>query len=176
MQPAGIIQFQNVIAFLEKTPKVLKTLLAGTDEETLIWKPAPDRWSISEVLAHLAAIETLYGQRVQSMATEDSPFLEKYDPGRASAEGHYAQGDAEAHLAVFTEARQGTLAFLSMLPPTAGERTGRHAELGTVTLSEVLHELASHDLGHLRQIAELYRALEFYPYAGPFQKYSNPKP
>ena len=176
MQPAGPIQFQNVISFLEKTPKVLETLLAGTSEETLSWKPAPDRWSIAEVLAHLAAIETLYGQRAQRMATEDSPVLEKYDPGRASAEGHYAQGDAEAYLAAFAEARQGTLAFLSMLPPTAGERSAQHAEMGRITLSQMLHELASHDLGHLRQIAELYRALEFYPYAGPFQKYSNPKP
>ncbi|MBZ5700845.1 MAG: DinB family protein [Acidobacteriia bacterium] len=176
MQTAGTIQFQNVISFLEKTPQVLKTLLAGTAEETLSWKPAPDRWSIAEVLAHLAAIETLYGQRAQRMATEDAPFLQVYDPGNASAEGPYAQGDAEAHLAAFTEARQGTLALLSMLPPTAGERTAQHSELGRVTLSQMLHELASHDLGHLRQIAELYRALEFYPYAGPFQKYSHPKP
>jgi hypothetical protein len=40
----------------------------------------------------------------------------------------------------------------------------------------MLHELANHDLGHLRQIAELDRAHSFYPHAGPFQKYSNPKP
>ena len=176
MPHAGVIQFQDTIAFLEKTPKLLETLLAGTAEETLTWKPAPDRWSIAEVLAHLAALETFCGQRVQRMATEDSPLLEKYDPQRASPEGREAQADAEASLAAYTEVRQGTLAFLSMVPPTAGERTARHAELGLITLSELLHEMACHDLGHLRQIAELYRAREFHPYAGPFQKYSNPKP
>jgi hypothetical protein len=48
--------------------------------------------------------------------------------------------------------------------------------MGTITLSQMLHELANHDLGHIRQIAELYRARAFYPNAGPFQKYSNPKP
>jgi hypothetical protein len=48
--------------------------------------------------------------------------------------------------------------------------------LGNITLHQMLSEWASHDLGHLRQIAELYRARAFHPYAGPFQKYSNPKP
>jgi hypothetical protein len=42
--------------------------------------------------------------------------------------------------------------------------------------SQFLHELASHDPGHLRQMAELYPAHAFYPHAGPFQKYSHPKP
>jgi hypothetical protein len=45
-----------------------------------------------------------------------------------------------------------------------------------ITLSQMLNEWASHDLGHLRQIAELYRAHAFHPHAGPFQRYSNPKP
>lgn len=58
---------------------------------------------------------------------------------------------------------------ISMLEKTPGF-------LGTVTLSQMLHELANHDLGHLTQIAELYRAHTFYPHVGPFQKYSNPRP
>jgi hypothetical protein len=48
--------------------------------------------------------------------------------------------------------------------------------MGTITLSQMLHELANHDLGHIRQVAELYRAYCFYPHAGPFRKYSQPKP
>jgi hypothetical protein len=66
--------------------------------------------------------------------------------------------------------------YLHSIPSAAGARTGQHAELGSVSLSQMLHELANHDLGHFRQIAELYRAYSFYPHVGPFQKYSNPKP
>jgi DinB superfamily len=51
-----------------------------------------------------------------------------------------------------------------------------HVELGIISLSPMLHELANHDLGHVRQIAELYRAYAFYAHGGPFQKYSNLKP
>jgi hypothetical protein len=46
----------------------------------------------------------------------------------------------------------------------------------SLTLTEVLHEWVNHDLGHLRQIAELYRAHAFHPYSGTFMKYSNPQP
>ena len=62
------------------------------------------------------------------------------------------------------------------LPASAGARAGVRSELGTITLSEMLNEWANHDLGHLRQIAELYRAYAFHPHSGPFMKYSNPQP
>src|SRR5260370_14729793 len=68
------------------------------------------------------------------------------------------------------------LALLTGLPASAGARTGVHSELGMVTLAHMLNEWASHDLGHLRQIAELYRAREFHPHSGPFIKYLNLKP
>jgi len=72
--------------------------------------------------------------------------------------------------------RRDSLAILKSMPAASGARTGQHSELGSITLAQMLCEWASHDLGHLRQIAELYRARAFYPHAGPFQKYSNPKP
>lgn len=166
----------NAISLLEKTPKLLETLLAGVSDETMAWKPAPDRWSIAEVLAHLGEIEKIYNRRAERIVGEESPLIEKYDQVSAAAAGYYSRGRGDDNLVAFAEARAGAVAFLSMLPPSAGERTGRHSELGRVTLSEMLHEWASHDLGHLRQIAELYRAREFYPYSGAFQKYSSPKP
>lgn len=176
MRPDDAPQLQAALALLEKTPQLLKTLLADVDQQTLAWKPAADRWSIGEILAHLADLEQVYGRRVQRIVAEDSPALDKYDQNRAAAEGRYSRPDPEDSLASFTETREATLAFLSMLPPGAAGRAGRHSELGLVTLSEMLHEMACHDLGHLRQIAELYRAREFHPRSGPFRKYSNPQP
>jgi hypothetical protein len=56
VQPASASDMQPAISLLEKTPRLLETLLGDLPGEILHWKPAPDRWSISEVLAHLAAI------------------------------------------------------------------------------------------------------------------------
>jgi hypothetical protein len=176
MQPASATEIQPAISLLEKTPQLLETLLGDLPGELLHWKPKPDRWSISEVLGHLAALEQVYAERVMRMVAEDCPPLAKYDLAGATARGEYARGSAGENLALFTRTRRSTLALLTELPASAGARTGVHSELGTVTLANMLNEWANHDLGHLRQIAELYRARAFYPNSGPFMKYSNPQP
>jgi hypothetical protein len=176
MQHASASEIQPAIALLEKTPRLLETLLGDLPGERLHWKPAQDRWSISEVLAHLAALEQIYAERALRMVAEDAPALVKYDLAGATARGEYSRGSAGENLALFTRTRRSSLALLVGLPASAGARTGVHSELGTITLVQMLNEWANHDLGHLRQIAELYRAHAFYPHCGPFMKYSNPQP
>ncbi len=176
MQPASASDMQPAILLLEKTPRLLETLLGDLPGEILHWKPAPDRWSISEVLAHLAALEQVYAERTLRIVAEDSPALAKYDQAGAAARGEYSRGSAEENLAHFTRTRRSTLALLTGLPPSASARTGVHSELGSITLAQMLNEWANHDLGHLRQMAELYRAHAFHPHSGPFMKYSNPQP
>jgi len=164
------------LALLEKTPLLLETLLRGLHVELLRWKPAPDRWSIAEVLGHLADLELLYADRTRRMVTEDTPTLQSFDPTQTVVTGDYTRGNAFENLEVFNRARRATLVLLRSIPPDSGERNALHSELGEITLYQMLNEWASHDLGHLRQIAELYRAHAFHPHAGPFQKYSKLKP
>ena len=202
MPPEQAFDIQSAISLLEKTPFLLETMLHGTmlpdsspmrapvaasrsgrsssarmlPDDLLRWKPAAERWSISEVLAHLVEIEELYAGRVRRMVAEDAPkFLRYVQPDPASPNAS-SQGDTGEILSRFTSLRRGNVAFLHSMPANSGARMGHHSELGPITLSQMLCEWASHDLGHLRQIAELYRARAFYPHAGPFQKYSNPKP
>jgi DinB superfamily len=172
MQPLSLAPIQAPISMLEKTPGLLELLLRDLSSETLQWKPSAERWSIAEVLAHMVMIEKLYEQRARRIVLENSPALPKYDP---SAEGE-APKSAPQYMEEFVPLRRAFVFYLRSFPYSAAGRAGRHAELGTISLSQMLHELANHDLGHLRQIAELYRAHCFYPHAGPFQKYSTPKP
>ena len=60
--------------------------------------------------------------------------------------------------------------FLRTLPRSAGDRRALHREAGEITLSQMLHEWALHDLGHIRQVAELVRARRYLPGAGPLGK------
>ncbi|MGB7285094.1 MAG: DinB family protein [Candidatus Acidiferrum sp.] len=167
---------QPALSLLEKTPTLLETMLRDVPSAVLIWKPSAERWSIAEVLGHLADIEMLNADRTRRMVTEDTPTLEKFDPAKTVLAGDYARGTATENLAFFTRIRRSTIILLRSIPADAGDRDAVHSELGSITLHQMLSEWASHDLGHLRQIAELYRARAFHPYAGPFQKYSNPKP
>lgn len=174
---AGVTRsFQPALSLLEKTPILLETMLRDLPEELLRWKPAAERWSIAEVLGHLADLEGVYADRTRRIVTEDNPTLQKYDPTKTVVVGDYVRGSAGENLASFIRMRRATVILLRSIPPDAGEYEATHTELGNITLHQMLSEWASHDLGHLRQIAELYRARAFYPYAGPFQKYSHPKP
>jgi hypothetical protein len=173
MQALSLAPIQVPISFLEKTPRILELLLHDVSPEVLEWKPTPDRWSIQEVLAHLAAIEQIYGKRVRRIVMEEDPTLVKYV---APSAAEIQQRSAHQHLEHFIVLRRAHIVFLHSIPASAAGRMGRHPELGPLSVSHLLHELANHDLGHLRQMAELYRAHSFHPYAGPLQKYSHPKP
>jgi DinB family protein len=172
LSPASSL-LQPPVSLLEKTPVVLETLLRDVPDETLNWKPAPDRWSITEVLAHMRAIEELFGDRAKRIVVDNNPPLARY---QEPSEPQLHKKPARQYLEEFVALRQAHYFFWHGIPSSAARRTGVHSELGTITLLQLLNELANHDLGHLRQIAELYRAKAFYSLAGPFQKYSNPKP
>lgn len=171
MQHLSPAPIQAPISLLEKTPAILEILLRDLPQDLLQWKPASDRWSISEVLGHMVFIEKLYEQRARRIVLEDSPALIKSEPPP-----DIQDKTARQHLDDFVPLRRAFVFYLHSVPAALATRAGQHYELGTVTLSQMLHELANHDLGHLRQIAELYRARAFYPHVGPLRKYSNPKP
>jgi DinB superfamily len=172
MQPSPSTNLRPAIALMEKTPQVLETMLGGVAPDVLRWKPTPDRWSISEVLSHLADCEDCLTERVRRMVLEDAPPLREYEP---PVEG-FSAGSPQEHLSRFTHTRRELVQFLRNLPPEAAARTAQHSKMGLVTLDQMLNEWASHDLGHIRQIAELYRARAFHPNAGAFAAYQTLNP
>jgi hypothetical protein len=172
MQPSPSTTLRPAIALMEKTPQLLETMLDGVAPDVLRWKPAPTRWSISEVLAHFADSEDILAERVRRFVLEDTPNLKEYQP---STEG-FAAGTPQEHLSRFAFTRRELIQFLRTLPPDVGARTAQHSKLGLVTFEQMLNEWASHDLGHVRQIAELYRARAFHPHAGPFAAYQTLNP
>jgi len=101
------------------------------------------------------------------MLEGDQPLLPRYD--QLALFRAVTQFDPHAALARFAAERNATLALLGALPDGAGEQSGRHAEFGVITIAQLLNEFAFHDLGHTRQIMELYRSHVFYPEMGQYQ-------
>jgi len=150
---------------LEATPDILRALMCELSEEDSRWKPAADRFSVAEVLAHLAHSEGhCYRLRVDRFLNETLPELEP-DDAQMYLE-LYRGRDAEQEFARFVEQRRGNVAFLRSLSFEAAGRRARHPEAGEITLAEMLHEWALHDIGHIRQIAELVRARTYLAGAG----------
>jgi len=163
------------IDLLEATPGILRGLLTELSEEDVRWKPAPDRFSAGEVLAHLSHSEGhCYRARLDRFMAEERPELEPDD-----AQFHleiYRNADPEDEFDHFEEQRETNVEFLRDLPAGAGDRVALHHVAGPVTMVNMLHEWAMHDLGHVRQIAELVRARKHLAGAGPLAEGYNLKP
>ncbi len=175
MPDSRIPNSEPCLRILRQTPGILRSLLAPATTEQLDWRPSDERWSIGMVLAHLADVETRgFRDRFQPMLTAERPLLVSYDPwelfrGRT-------RFDAMAELGRFEEKRAATLALLEGMPEGSGERTGQHEELGLITIAQLLNEFAFHDLGHIRQIMELYRSHVFYPEMGVYRGFYKINP
>jgi len=160
---------------LEATPEILRGLMCELSEEDARWKPAPDRFSVAEVLAHLSHSEGhCYRTRVDRFLSEERPEFEPDDAQMYAA--IYRDCDPEEDFNHFEEQRDDNVEFLRDLPAEAGARTALHREAGAITLAEMLHEWALHDLGHVRQIAELVRARKYLAGAGPLARFYSLRP
>jgi hypothetical protein len=150
---------------LEATPAILRGLMSEISEEDARWKPAEDRFSIAEVLCHLSHSEGhCYGARVDRFLSEEMPELEPDD-----AQMHLdvcKNADPEEDFDHFEDQREANVERMRGLPADAGNRKAMHRAAGEITLSQMLHEWALHDLGHIRQIAELVRARKYLAGAG----------
>jgi hypothetical protein len=155
----------DCLDLLEETPSILRGLMRELSHDDAVWKPAPDRFSVAEVLAHLSHTEGhCYRLRVDRFLGEELPEFEPDD-----AQMHlalYREADAEDSFDHFEEQRETNVEYLRTLPRSAGERRAMHREAGEITLQQMLHEWAMHDLGHIRQVAELVRARKHWQAAG----------
>jgi hypothetical protein len=160
---------------LEATPEILRRLMTGLSYDDVRWKPSPERFSIGEVLAHLSHSEGhCYRIRVDRFLSEERPEFEPDD-----AQLHlelYRKADPEDSFDHFEEQRETNVEYLRDLPASDGARVAYHKEAGEITLDQMLHEWAMHDLGHIRQVAELVRARKHWQAAGPLGRYYELKP
>ena len=169
--PGSALSLEPIVEILQQTPRILQAWLEAAPRESLDWKPKPERWSISEVLAHLKDVEVnCFRLRAHRYFQEAAPEFEPYDQNQKSAAGLYTGRDPRKSLADFTRERAESLELLKNVAPDLLARRARHPKLGGFTLAEMLNEWAFHDLGHIRQIAELYRARVFWPAMGPTQQ------
>jgi uncharacterized damage-inducible protein DinB len=162
---------------LAATPDIFRALLTGVSDEQAYWKPTAERFSIAELLEHLSHVEAhCFRIRFDEALAADDPEFEPYDQNAYYAQGTYSNRDAEESLAHWEEQREDNLEFLHSLDPRALSHTARHTVLGRFTLENLLNEWALHDLGHVRQLAELVRAQLYYPEIGVFRVEYKLKP
>lgn len=139
---------EHAKAILSTTPERWRTLVGTVPIDLMARKPAPGQWSALECLRHLVATEReAFQVRVEAfLAGHD---LEAYDPDAAGATA--ATDEPEDLVATFERLRSQSLQKLQSVTPDDLRRSAKHPEFGTVTLGEMLHQWAGHDLMHTVQ-------------------------
>lgn len=138
-----------------KTPKILEELLRHASPEQLTTRPSPNKWSIGEILAHLAEDEIATAWRYRQMVEHNGIELAGFDQDLWARMGDYASRAPEDSLAMFRLLRAANLQFLSQLTSGQWECFGIHAERGRITVRDLAVHMAGHDANHMEQIRRI---------------------
>lgn len=143
--------YQKVLSL---TPGALKRILSEVRPERYGDRLAPERFTLSEVIAHIADLEDAFLDRMR-LAHEypgsDAPAL---DPDARAEEHHYANKELYHELQVFENRRRDTLDFMANLTPEEWQRTINHPGLGVISIEQIAGMLVAHDLYHVEQACQ----------------------
>jgi hypothetical protein len=163
---------EGALPVLSRTPAVLRSLLADLPESWARATEGPDTWSPYDIVGHL-----IHGERTDWMARaeillthgETRPFT----PFDRFAQFEASRGKTLPELLdTFAGLRAANLVRLESLglTPADLERRGRHPELGSCTLGELLATWVAHDLSHIAQIARVM-GRQYTAAVGPWRAY-----
>src|SRR5258708_2610198 len=139
-------------------PEVLATVLTGVFGEEEDFVPAPGKWSVRQIVAHLADADLAAAHRFRQMLAEDNPTLIAWDQDKWAQNLDYAKRKPKQSLESFRRIRAENYELLKDLPPAAFERTGNHTERGVITVLTLLEGMAGHAESHARHLQELREA------------------
>ncbi|MFN0182045.1 MAG: DinB family protein [Gemmatimonadales bacterium] len=150
---------QDPVVILGQTPTALQQFLATIPANLAVRPEAPGKWSIGEVVQHLADSELVAGCRVRMVLAHDRPALAGYDQDLWADRLGYRDVRVEDALAQFVALRRANLVLWARLTPTDLARMGRHAERGEESLARMRRLYGGHDLLHLQQLLRIRATL-----------------
>lgn len=147
------------LAVLADTHSQLTRAIDGLTPGQLRQPEAPGKWSIAQVLRHLADSEVVWGWRMRLILSHDRPTITGFDQDLWADRLHYADSDPTEALEAFRVLRRDNLRLLERATPEDMQRVGVHAERGEESVAHLYRLYAGHDLAHLRQIERIRQAV-----------------
>jgi hypothetical protein len=138
-------------ATLTKIARLMKNASAAR----LRKRPAPEKWSVAEIVAHLADSEIVIGYRVRLILGAPGVSIQAFNQDDWAEAGHYAKRNPHASLEQLRAARQANLSLYKTLTPEQWKLWGMHSERGQESVEHVIRMVAGHDLNHLHQIENI---------------------
>jgi len=140
---------------LARTPRTISRLIAGAPRRAITAPPGPGRWSVAEIIAHLADTELVIGFRMRLVLGSNGTRIQSFDQDVWATNFRYDRQDVQESLEAFRAQREHNLRLLRLLPAAMWNYYGMHDERGKETITRMTQMSAGHDLNHLQQIRRI---------------------
>ena len=157
-----ILRFQagaDPLVLQAKAPDVLAAIVEGLSVEHLGQRPAPGKWCIREIVAHLADDELVGAYRIRLILSAPGTAIQAFDQDVWARTGRYSMRDIIDSLVLYRTLRFANLKLLQSLTAQEWDMFGVHAERGIESLRDIAMYYAGHDINHFRQIELIRRRL-----------------
>lgn len=144
---------RSLIDAYEAAPARLRTACEGLTREELTARPGPGKWSILEIVVHIADSDAISIDRMKRMLSEDNPTLLYADETAYVELLHTHEQDLEDALTLLEVGRRQWARVLRKLPDEAFARIGQHNRRGTVSVGEFMKLYIDHIDDHLKFVA-----------------------
>lgn len=153
----GNVEGKDPLRVQRETAGKLGKAIRGLKRKQLTRRPAPGKWSIAEVLAHLVDAEIVGSWRMRAILGANGTPIQAFDQDSWASTFQYAKRDARMSLETFRVLRENNLKMLKALPKNLWENYGMHQERGKETIAHIVRMFAGHDINHLKQVEALAR-------------------
>ena len=150
---------QDPVAVMRQTPAIIEHFLGAVPRKMTTIPEAAGKWSIRDVVHHLADSELVGGFRLRLILAQERPPLTGYDQDLWADRLHYRDVDVHEALQQFLVLRRANLRLWENLTPDDLARVGVHSERGEESLGHLRKLYAAHDLLHVRQLQRIRAAL-----------------
>lgn len=154
-----ILGSRDPLEVLAEMPAALRKAVSGLNPEQEAKPERAGKWSVRQVVQHLADSDLVGGFRFRMVLAHEAPELPGYDQDLWAERLAYQDTDLATSLQDFSTLRELNLRLLRRATPEDLRRVMRHAERGDEPLGYMIKLYAGHDLVHLRQVARIRQAL-----------------
>ena len=152
----GYVEGAEPLAVQTATAGKLDRLVKDMPTAELGRRPTPEKWSVSEIVAHLADGEIVGGSRMRLILGSPGIAIIAYDQDKWVVSGHYDQRNPRKSVEQFRVLREANLALLKSLEPEQWKHYGMHSERGQESIEHIVRTFAGHDINHLQQIERIF--------------------